>query len=280
MGNRGKEKIGSPPLFPIIYDKLSFYQGNVSQMKKPGFVSETIPFHYRGTAPSAMAGYNPWGSGHRLVHWTRPWLCPTAILLIIISGLISHGKGTAYCTSSIFLSSEVPWISVSHVYKFKKWSSYLEQVKNSDRNQIAPKASPLFPREPIQNHYLRQFPELGPVLLHVYWVMDFPPFPLGQYFWIQFSPVRTFFYPHSIKTLSSPHVSAFHPITRGSGLSARVNNHNLLRLLFVILPRLPFVVHFILCFHGWWLYFTSVVTQAHQSPYLHISQIYKRCLKF
>ena len=121
------------------------------------------------------------GQGTAWFTGLRSWLCPTLILLIIISGLISHGKGTAYCTSSIFLSSEVPWISVSHVYKFKKWSSYLEQVKNSDRNQIAPKASPLFPREPIQNHYLRQFPELGPVLLHVYWVMDFPPFPLRRW---------------------------------------------------------------------------------------------------
>ena len=184
-------------------------------------------------------------------------------------------------TPPSFFYQKFPEFQVSHVHKFKKWSSYLEQVKNSDRNQIAPKASLLFPRELIQNHYLRQFPELGPALLHVYWVMDFPPFPLGQNFWIQFSlSEHFFFYPYSIKILSSPHVSAFHPITRGSGLSARVNNHNLLRLLFVILPLLPSVVHFILCFHDWWLYFTSVVTQAHQSPYLHISWIYKRCLKF
>ena len=59
MGNRGKEKIGSLPLFPIIYDKLSFYQGNVSQMKKSEFVSEMIPFQQRGTTPSEMAEYNP-----------------------------------------------------------------------------------------------------------------------------------------------------------------------------------------------------------------------------
>lgn len=48
--------------------------------------------------------------------------------------------------------------------------------------------------------------------------------------------------------------------------------------LFVTLPLLPFVVHFILCFHGWWLYSTFVVSQAHQSLHLHVSQIYKKCL--
>ena len=71
-------------------------------------------------------------------------------------------------TPPSFFYQKFPEFQVSHVPKFKKWSSYLEQVKNSDRNQIAPKASLLFPRELIQNHYLRQFPELGPVLLHVY----------------------------------------------------------------------------------------------------------------
>lgn len=40
------------------------------------------------------AGYNPWGSEHRLVHWDSDHDCvlPPS-LLIIISGVISHGKG-------------------------------------------------------------------------------------------------------------------------------------------------------------------------------------------
>lgn len=117
---------------------------------------------------------------------------------------------------------------------------------------------------------------LGPVLWHVYSVMDFPPFLFGQYFWIQ-SLCQNIFHPHFIGILSPLHVSASHPIICGPGpvLWARVNNHNLLQLLSVSLPLCPFVVHFILYFHGWWLYFTFIVTWAHQSLHLHFPKYIK-----
>lgn len=156
MGNRGKEKISSLSLFPIICDKISCLSVIPQPTEKASICFRMIPFPQKGTTSSEMSGYNPLEPGHCPVHWDSDHDCVLfPMLLILVSGLIHHGKCTAYYTSHIFLLPEVPQVSLLPHISIQKQSSYLEQVKSSDRNKIAPKASPLFPREPIQNDYLQ-----------------------------------------------------------------------------------------------------------------------------